>query len=143
MEILGNLVAERGFFVFARFAVIAFFAICFLQSSLDKLLDSDGNLEFLRGHFKNSPISSDLVVPMFWLLTFLELAAGVTCGLALVTFSWTTGGFLAHWGLRFSIYALLVLFLGQRLAKDYAGAAVVTSYFAVALLGLLAFGIGR
>lgn len=143
MELLGSLAADRGFLVFARFAVVAFFAIAFLQSGLDKLLDPDGNLEFLRGHFKDAPIPEDLVAPMFWTLTALELAAGALCGLGLVSFSFASGGLLARWGLRFSTLALLSLFLGQRLARDYAGAAVVAAYFAVALLGLLVFAIGR
>jgi hypothetical protein len=143
MELLGDLGAARGFFVFGRFAVTAFFAAVFLQSSLDKLLDPDGNLEYLRGHFKNAPISGEMVVPMFWALTFLELLAGAFCGLSLLTLSFWSAGFLSRWGIRFAVLALLALMLGQRLAKDYAGAAVVASYFAVALFGLLFFAVGR
>ena len=143
METLGDLTACRGFFVFGRFAVIAFFAIIFLQSSLDKLLDPEGNLEYLRDHFKSAPISPEMVVPLFWVLTALELAAGAFSGLALVTFSFWSGGFIARWAVRFATLALLSLLVGQRLAKDYAGAAVVASYFAVALIGLVFFAIGR
>jgi hypothetical protein len=143
MDTVGALAADRGFLVFARFAVIAFFAVVFLQSSLDKLLDPDGNLGYLRDHFKSAPIPEEMVVPLFWALAFLELAAGVLCGLALLTFSFWSGGFLARWGLRFATFALLSLLLGQRMAKDYAGAAVVASYFAVALLGLVVFALGR
>lgn len=142
METLGNLAACRGFFVFGRLAVVAFFAIVFLQSSLDKLLDPDGNLEYLREHFKSAPLSAEMVVPMFWVLTALELTAGALCGLSIVTFSFWSGGFIARWGIRFATFALLSLLLGQRLAKDYAGAAVVASYFTVALLGLAFFAIG-
>ena len=39
----------------------------------------------------------------------------------------------------FLAIALLSLLIGQRFAKDYAGAAVVATYFAVALIGLSAF----
>ena len=143
MQTVANLAADRGFLVFARFAVVAFFAVVFLQSALDKLLDSDGNLGFLREHFKSSPLPEEAVSPLFWLLTALELAAGVLCGLGLVTFSFWSGGFLARWGLRMATLALLALLTGQRLAKDYAGAAVVAAYFAVAVLGLLCFALGR
>ena len=31
-----------------------FLAICFLQSGIDKILDRNGNLEWLTGHFANS-----------------------------------------------------------------------------------------
>jgi len=47
---------------------------------------------------------------------------------------------LALWGLLFSLIALLCLFFGQRLAKDYGGATVITSYCAVAILGLILLG---
>jgi diacylglycerol kinase len=36
-------------------------------------------------------------------------------------------------------FALLCLLAGQRLAKDYAGAAVVAAYFAVAVIGVALF----
>jgi uncharacterized protein (DUF697 family) len=48
---------------------------------------------------------------------------------------------LALIGLVFSMLSLLCLFFGQRLAKDYAGAVVLASYVAVALLGLILVGV--
>ncbi len=47
-------------------------------------------------------------------------------------------------GLKLAFYSyaalmLLALIVGQRFAKDYAGAAVVAAYFAVALIGLALF----
>jgi diacylglycerol kinase len=42
--------------------------------------------------------------------------------------------------LLFALIALLCLFFGQRLAKDYGGAMVLTSYYAVAILGLILLG---
>jgi putative oxidoreductase len=123
-----------------RFLVTAFFAVVFLQSALDKLTDSAGNLEFLAGHFKNSPFPPSMVTRMFWILTALEATAGILCGLGLVFFSFTRAGLnLASLGLTVSSLALLALITGQRFAKDYAGAAVVAAYFAVALVGLIFF----
>jgi putative oxidoreductase len=141
MHTVGKLVADPGFFVFARFAVIAFFAVTFLQSGLNKLFDSEGNLSFLREHFKGAPTLAGNAGALFWGLTILELLAGVFCGLGILTFGFVSGGFFARWGLRFATLALLALLFGQRLAKDYAGAAVVAAYFAVAILGLFAFAI--
>ena len=48
---------------------------------------------------------------------------------------------LALWGLVVSLIALLCLFFGQRLAKDYGGAVVIASYYAVAILGLFLLGV--
>ena len=141
MQTVGKLAVDPSFIVFARFAVVAFFAITFLQSGLNKVFDSEGNLGFLKEHFKGAPILANNATALFWSLTLLELLAGIFCGLGIVTFSFVSGGFFARWGLRFSLLALLALLFGQRLAQDYAGAATVAAYFAIALLGMLAFAI--
>ena len=141
MQTVGKLAVDPSFIVFARFAVVAFFAITFLQSGLNKVFDSEGNLGFLREHFKGAPILANNATALFWSLTLLEMLAGIFCGLGIVTFSFVSGGFFARWGLRFSLLALLALLFGQRLAQDYAGAATVAAYFAITLLGMLAFAL--
>lgn len=125
----------------ARFLVTAFFAVVFLQSAADKVLDREGNLGFLREHFKTSPIPEVMVPTLFWTLTALEGLAGILCGLGVLFTDFSDSGqTIASWGLVFAGVALLSLVTGQRLAKDYAGAAVVAAYFAVALIGLSLFG---
>ena len=125
---------------FGRLAVTAFFAIAFLQSAVDKVVDTKGNLEYLTGHFASSPLRG-LVQPMFWAITILEAAAGVLCGLGALCLLVGLGAGLALWGLVVSIISLLCLFFGQRLAKDYGGAVVIASYYAVAILGLILLGV--
>jgi hypothetical protein len=122
-----------------RLAVTAFFAIAFLQSAADKIVDKQGNLDYLTGHFAASPLR-DLVRPLFWAITVLEAVAGVLCGLGAIGLLVHWGTRLALWGLVVAIIALLCLFFGQRLAKDYGGAVVIASYYAVAVLGLILLG---
>jgi hypothetical protein len=124
---------------FGRLTVTAFFAVAFLQSAADKWLDKEGNLDFLSGHFASSPLRG-LVPQMFLGITVLESVAGVLCGLGTLQILVGLGTGLALAGLVFSILSLLCLFFGQRLAKDYGGAVVLASYFAVALLGLILLG---
>ena len=125
---------------FGRLAVTAFFAVAFLQSAVDKVVDRQGNLEYLTGHFASSPLRG-LVQPMFLAITILEAMAGVLCGLGALCLLVGYGAGLALWGLIVSLIALLCLFFGQRLAKDYGGAVVSTSYYAVAILGLILLGV--
>ncbi len=126
--------------VIGRFLATALFAVVFVQSALDKLTDSQGNLEFLSGHFKQAPFSSALVRRMFWTLTALESTAGVLCALGILFGSFWSGGMnLASAGLGVAGLALLSLMAGQRFAKDYAGAAVVAAYIAALLVGLAFF----
>jgi hypothetical protein len=42
-------------------------------------------------------------------------------------------------GMLFAVAALTMLFFGQRVAKDYKGAAVLVPYFLVAAAGLWVF----
>lgn len=123
----------------AQIAVTAFFAIAFLQSAADKWMDRAGNVEFFSGHFANSPLAG-LVPFMFWAITVLESAAGVLSAIGAVRLLLGMGTDWALYGLVLSTVSLLGLFFGQRLAKDYAGAAVLASYFAVALLGFAVLG---
>lgn len=124
---------------FVRFLVTAFFAVVFLQSAVDKLTDPQGNRDYFSEHFKNSPLAS-FVPNLLWALTGIELTAGGLCGLGLLLFDFRSPGMgIAGCGVAVSGFALLCLLVGQRLAKDYAGAAVIAAYFAVALVGLQAF----
>ena len=120
-----------------RFLATAFFAIVFLQSALDKLTDRQGNLAYFSEHFKSSPFPPQAVGLLLGALTFIEATAGALCAVGLLLGDFRTKGFgVAACGIMASGVALLCLLLGQRLAKDYAGAAVVAAYFAVALIGI-------
>lgn len=113
----------------------AFFAAVFLQSGLDKVFDWKGNLGWLTGHFGSTPLKG-MVPLMLGGVMFLELSAGVACAAGvLATLLRANPGF-AVLGLSLSCLSLVLLITGQRIAKDYAGAAVLAAYFGVALFGL-------
>ena len=110
-------------------------AILFLQSGIDKVVDRRGNLEWLTGYFAKSPLAS-LVPLLVTLITILELAAGILsavgCALILVKHDSTC----AFYGAVISSVALVALFFGQRMAKDYAGAAALIPYFLLTLVAI-------
>ena len=123
-----------------RFLVTAFFAVVFVQSAADKLLDRKGNLAYIGDVFKNAPTPGSMVPVLFWTLTLLEASAGALCTLGILTGSFASEGMgVASAGVALSGLALVSLIAGQRLAKDYAGAAVIAAYFAVALIGMELF----
>ncbi|RKH14386.1 DoxX family protein [Corallococcus sp. CA047B] len=113
----------------------AFLAILFLQSGLDKVVDWKGNLGWLTGHFAKSPLKG-MVTPMLAVITLMELAAGALSAAGAVALVATGSPFLAYLGAVLSAVSLLALFFGQRMAKEYAGAAVLVPYFVVALAGV-------
>ena len=110
----------------------AFLAILFLQSGIDKIVDRRGNLDWLKGHFAKSPLAG-FVPGMVTLITILEMLAGalsaVGVGLLLVRRDST----LAFYGAVVSAVSIVALFFGQRMAKDYAGAATLVPYFLLTL----------
>jgi hypothetical protein len=115
--------------------VSAFLAILFLQSGIDKVVDRGGNLEWLKGHFAKSPLAK-IVTLMLDAITVLELAAGAlsAIGCALIIFSHDST--IAFYGALVSAMSILALFFGQRIVKDYAGAAVLVNYFVLALIAI-------
>lgn len=113
----------------------ALLAILFLQSGIDKIVDRTGNLEWLSGHFAKSPLAG-IVPALLVAITILEIAAGalsaIGCLLVIILKDSTVG----LYGAILSAAAITALFFGQRIAKDYAGAAVLVPYFLLALFAI-------
>ncbi len=113
----------------------AFLAILFLQSGIDKILDRRGNFEWLKGHFAKSPFAG--IVPLLLIsITILELAAGALSAVGCVLIIVLKDSTIAFYGAILSAAAVIGLFFGQRIAKDYAGAAVLVSYFLLTLVAI-------
>jgi diacylglycerol kinase len=112
--------------------VSAFLAILFLQSGIDKIVDRRGNLEWLRGHFAKSPLAG-MVPVMVLAITILEIAAGALSAIGCVLIISLRDSTVAFYGAVIASMSILALFFGQRMAKDYAGAAVLVPYFLLAL----------
>jgi hypothetical protein len=115
--------------------ISAFLAILFLQSAIDKVVDRRGNLEWLKGHFAKSPLAG-MVPALVTIITILELAAGIlsAIGCGLVVFR--RDSTVAFYGAVAAAFSLVALFLGQRMAKDYPGAATLVPYFLLALAAI-------
>jgi hypothetical protein len=115
--------------------VAALLAILFLQSGIDKIADRRGNLEWLKGHFAKSPLAG-IVPTLLTAITILEVAAGVLSALGCVLVLVMRDSTVAFCGAVISAAAIIALFFGQRIAKDYAGAAVLVPYFLLALVAI-------
>src|SRR5229473_2505322 len=130
-----NLRTPEGATYILQALVSAFLAILFLQSGVDKVVDRRGNLEWLKGHFAKSPLAG--VVPaLVTAITILELAAGVLSGVGCLALIVLRDSTVAFYGAVISAVAIIALFFGQRMAKDYAGAAVLVPYFLLTLVAI-------
>ena len=121
--------------------ISAFFAILFLQSGVDKIIDRRGNLEWLTGHFAKSPLAG-IVGVLLSIITMMELAAGALSAIGCIMILLRHNSTIAFYGATLSALALLALFFGQRMAKDYPGAATLVPYFLVVIAAIIWLGQG-
>ena len=117
-----------------------FAGITFLQSSLDKILNYKGNLEWMTQQFSKSILNGTIKI-FLPVLTLGEFAAGATSLLGILLFLVTHphSPSLVIFGLVTSGTVLLMLLFGQRVSKEYAGAASLTGYFLVVAITAIAF----
>ena len=111
-------------------------SILFIQSGLDKIFDWKGNLEWLTGHFSKTFVSG-LVPVMLAKITILEVLTGLSAAAGIIYFLVIGSTVLIFWSAVLGTATITGLFFGQRVAKDYAGAAVLVPYFI--LLSLLMY----
>lgn len=118
--------------------ILIFLVITFLQSGIDKITDWNGNLSWLKGHFKETPLKG-MVPFMLGLVLLAEVVAGVLCTIGIYQIIAEQKTEMALWGAIISCVSLLMLLFGQRMAKDYEGARTIVVYFipAVFLVFLL------
>src|SRR5213594_5102792 len=121
--------------------VSAFLAILFLQSGVDKISDRQGNLEWLKGHFAKSSLGG-FVPLLFAALTIIEVSAGLLSAIGFLALIFLRTPTIAFYGAFVSAVAIIALFFGQRIAKEYAGAAILVPYFLLTLVGIYLLGSG-
>ena len=130
-----NLHSPEAAYYILQILVSAFLAVLFLQSGIDKVVDRRGNRAYLEQHFAKSPLAST-VGPMFAVITILEVSAGALTGVGCVLLLLTRDSTVAYLGAVLAAVNIIALFFGQRVAKDYAGAAVLVPYFLLAMTGI-------
>lgn len=123
----------------AQILTSAFLAVLFLQSGLDKIFDWSGNLSWLNGHFSKSPLKN--VVPLLLgTITLFEVSSGVVSAIGSLMILLGKDSDIALYGAQLSATSILMLFFGQRMAKDYAGAATLVPYFILCIVAIILLG---
>lgn len=123
----------------AQAAVGSFLAVLFLQSGLDKVFDWSGNKAYISGYLEKTPFRP-VSGFLFLVITLLEVAAGIVSAAGVLSVVLLQSPLLGLVGALLATASILSLFLGQRLAKDYASAAAMVPYFLVTVVALVLFG---
>ena len=108
-------------------------SVLFIQSGLDKVFDWKGNLEWLNGHFSKTFLRG-FVPPMLATITLMELATGILSAVGIIYFLLNGSLAVIFYAAVLGALSLLALFFGQRVAKDYPGAAVIVPYFILVII---------
>lgn len=101
--------------------------ILWLQAGIDKIKDYKGNLNWLKDYFSKSPLRG-MVKNLLIVLTIVELSAGAMSLVAIVDIWFIRSWYPLFLACFLSMLALICLFFGQRLAKDYGSAASLVGY---------------
>ncbi len=115
--------------------VAIFLVITFVFSTLEKLMDWKGTVGFYQQHFKGTFVASIIPVSLVFVIV-LEMISIFLMTVGLYQFLVLELNVLLFLGLVCVAITLLVLLIGQRIAKDYPGAMSLGVYLAVTLIGL-------
>ncbi len=118
-----------------RLLFSAMIAILFLQSGIDKIMNWSGEKGFYQEHFKKTFLKS-LVGVLMPVITVSEVLAGALSAIGIVIYLAGGSADFAILGMFLACISVIQLFFGQRIAKDYAGSAVLIPYFLLASVGL-------
>tara|TARA_B100002052_G_scaffold143051_1_gene130995 strand:+ start:128 stop:631 length:504 start_codon:yes stop_codon:yes gene_type:complete len=134
IELLG--IPFKGPMELCQIFIAIFLFIAFFQSGLDKVIDRKGNLDFLKAHFSNSPLI-EIIPIMLLILTFLEIIGSLMLGYGVYYAFVNRSTLWIFYGFVVIAITIIILFAGQRIAKDYLGAADLVPYFILIMLGIM------
>jgi uncharacterized membrane protein YphA (DoxX/SURF4 family) len=115
--------------------ILLFLIVTFLQSGIDKLLDWKENVSFIKEHFKNSPLKNKVPF-LLGIILLIEIIASILMSIGIYQLYASGEKEIALLGVELSAITLIFLLIGQRLAKDYAGAMSLTVYFILTIFGV-------
>ena len=134
IELLG--IPFKGPMELCQIFIAIFLFIAFFQSGLDKVIDRKGNLDFLKAHFSDSP-TIKIIPTMLLILTFLEIIGSLMLGYGVYYAFVNRSTLWIFYGFVVIALTIIILFAGQRIAKDYLGAADLVPYFILIMLGIM------
>ncbi|PCI34781.1 MAG: DoxX family protein [Flavobacteriaceae bacterium] len=113
-----------------------FLWITFTFSIVEKLMDWKGSVAFYQQHFKGTFVASIIPISLV-LVVLLELISVLFMSVGLYQLIMLDLNETLFFGLVLVAFTLLVLLIGQRIAKDYPGAMSLGVYLVVTLIGLI------
>jgi len=118
--------------------ISGFIGIVMAQSGFDKIFNWEGELDFITEKFAKTPLANFSAFGLIHVTAF-EVLSGLLSlfgGIMVLFYGEKSYGIT---GLILAAISLSILMLGQRISKDYEGAAVLVPYFLLTMFGLFIY----
>ena len=118
--------------------ISVFVGIIMTQSGFDKIFNWEGELDFISEKFAKTPLSNFSVFGLIQ-VTIFEILSGLLSLFGAIMVLFFNDESYGIMGLILAAISLCILMLGQRISKDYQGAAVLVPYFLLTMIGLFMY----
>jgi hypothetical protein len=115
--------------------ILFFLIITYVISSFEKISDWTGNVNFIKVHFKYSPLKNNVPF-LLAILLMIEITASILMIVGVYQIYTSEIKEIALIGIELSAISIIFMLIGQRLAKDYPGAMSLTVYFIITIFGV-------
>ena len=122
-------------FISLESLLLLFFIITYFISITEKISTWKKTIFYYTNHFQNSILEKNVVQSVYFVI-ILEILTLITLLIGYVNLLYFNTLIISIAGLTLSGFTLLVLLIGQRIAKDYVGATSITVYFILNILAL-------
>lgn len=119
----------------AEVLILIFLIVTYTISAFEKIIDWKGNIFFLKEHFQKSPLKNGVPFLLAILLA-IEITASILMLIGVYKIYILESKEIALLGIELSAICIIFMLIGQRLAKDYAGASSLTVYFILTVIGV-------
>ncbi len=119
----------------AQILILVYILITFAYSALEKIFQWKQSVDYYRLHFKDT-FMEKVIPPSLLLVIFFELITVILSVLGIYNLLLFNGKQLGLYALITAAITLIGLMIGQRIAKDYAGAMLITVYFILTVFGV-------
>ena len=134
--LMNKLISTLFIMVFsAQILILIYILITFTYSALEKVFQWKESIDYYRSHFKDT-FMEKLIPPSLLLVIFLEVITVVLLTWGIYDLIFLKQKQTGLFGLLLASITLLGLMIGQRVAKDYSGAMLITVYFILTVFGV-------
>ena len=118
--------------------ISVFIGIVMAQSGFDKIFNWEGELDFITEKFAKTPLANFSAFGLIQ-VTIFEILSGLASLFGAIMILFYDDKSYGIIGLILAAISLSILMLGQRISKDYEGAAVLVPYFLLTMFGLFIY----